>query len=120
MEIVSYYNEVSKAELKKRKEIVDFDTSVTGEISRIENLQVSNIQKLLHPITTIRTMFRYKRLLKIKKQFDEIVNSDILMYDKEGSGDLEEALSGAAKFYKPQYVLDYVRSVRLNNRNTRK
>ncbi len=114
MDLVKYYTELSKKEALDNENIREFNDEVNCELSLIENIRVNTnmLYKLLHPYSVVKSNIRYKNLTKIKNKFESILESNVLLYSNEETGDLEKDLDSAAKIYKPKYIEDYVESVR--------
>ncbi len=114
MDIVEYYTEISKKEMMNVKEVKDFKDDLDSEITKVSNLKFNSsfISKLIHPVKTIKNNKKYKKLNKVKSNFDLFVDSDVLQYVVEESGDLADDLGYAAKYYKPKAAVEYVRSLK--------
>ena len=118
MDIVSYYTDLSKKELFKVKEINEFNLALESEMKKVSNLKFNRniIKKIFHPITTIRTNNDYKRLKRIKDEFNYYVDSSVLMYDNSEFGELQNDLKSAATYYKPKFVKEYIKTIDLKQR----
>lgn len=121
MDIVSYYTDLSKKELFKVKEINEFSLELNSEMERVSNLKFNRsiVKKLMHPITTIRANNDYKRLKKIQDEFNYYVDSSVLLYDNSEFGELENDLRSAAVYYKPKFVKEYVKKIKLKQRKNK-
>lgn len=115
MDLVKYYTEMSRKEALDNESIREFNDEVNCELSIIENMRLNTdiLHKLLHPYRLIKNNIRYKKLIKIRNKFEDILDSNVLMYASEETGDLESDLNSAAMVYKPKYIKDFVESVRV-------
>ncbi len=115
MDIVEYYTEMSKVEALKDKEIREFSEELNSKYEKVRNLKLNTsiCKKILHPFRTISTSLNYKELSIIKRDFDAYISSDVLMYDNGDFGELVEDLEGAAKYYKPKIIREYVKSQKM-------
>ena len=115
MDIIDYYTELSKEVALKDKEIKSFSDELDSKLTRINNLRVNTSlgNKIIHPFRTIRNAVNYKELSIIKRDFDSYINSDVLMYDNGDYGVLIEDLEGAATYYKPAVIREYVKTQRM-------
>ncbi len=118
MDIIDYYTELSKKEIMSVKEVKLFDEQLNDEFSKVSNLKFNRsfFKKLTHPIVTIRSNFAYKKLNKIKTNFNYFMNSDVLQYVKEETGELATDLDYAARYYKPKAAVEYVRTLKKDNK----
>lgn len=118
MDLIEYYTKVSREEALKNKTIRDFNDSVDRELWTIEHFRANTkvINKILHPYTLVKNSFRYKRLTRIRNEFDSYLDSSILLYEKEETGNLREDLENASKYYKPMFIEKYVKSKKLKNK----
>lgn len=119
MDIVAYYTDVSKKEVLETKEIKEFNKNLNKRLDQVANLKFRKgiVRKLIHPIRTIKNNSEYRYLVRVKSEFDSYVNSDVLMYVVEEQGDLVSDLEGAARYYKPKIIKEYVRTIKLKNDN---
>ncbi len=115
MDLIEHYTKVSREEALKNKTIRDFNDSVDRELWKIEHFRANTkvINRILHPYTTVRNNIRYTRLTKIRNEFEAFLDSSILLYEKEGNGNLIEDLESASKYYKPMFIEKYVKSKKL-------
>ena len=115
MDIVNYYTEISKQESFKIKEVREFSDTLDDEFNRVVNLKFNRniIQKIIHPFVTIKSNIDYRRLNKIKKEFNYYLDSSVLLYDNGDFGEPDKDLEGAATYYKPQAIKEYVKKVNI-------
>ncbi len=118
MDIIEYYTKVSREEALKNKTIRDFNDNVDRQLWTIENFRANTkaLYKIMHPYIVVKNSVRYKRLTKIRKEFDSYLDSSILLYEKEENGDLREDLEKASKYYKPIFIEKYVKSIKQKNK----
>ena len=118
MDIIEYYTELSKKEVMSVKEVKDFNDQLNDELSKVSNLKFNRnvFMKLAHPIKTIKNSFDYRRLNKIKTNFNYFMNSNVLQYVCEESGELTSDLDYAARYYKPKAAVEYVRTLKKDNK----
>lgn len=112
MNIVEYYNELCKKKcLEEDKEIKEFNDNLNRNLERVRNLKFhrSIFQKIAHPLTTVKTAIEYAALTWIRRDFDEYLDSDLLQYLDEESGDFYKDLINVSEDYKPKYVRDYIK-----------
>lgn len=113
MDIIDYYTEVSKKEVMDVKEVKDFSEKLNSELSYVTNLKYgrSIIQKIMHPIVTVKSNRSYKKLNNIKDKFDSFINSDVLQYVDEETGELATDLDYAARHSKPAVAREFVKLI---------
>ena len=121
MDIVKYYTEVSKEEIFKVKEIKENSDELNSELKRVTNLIINRslIEKLIHPVITIKSNIEYNHLKKIKRNFDSFVESDALIYVDEELGDIVSDLECAARYNKPKMLREYIKTMPINKRNNK-
>lgn len=117
MDLIEHYTKVSREEALKNKTIKDFNDSVDRELWTINNFRANTktLYRIMHPFTIVKNNIRYKRLTKIRNEFDRFLDSSILLYTKEENGDLIEDLESASKYYKPMFIEKYVKSIKHKN-----
>ena len=113
MDIIDHYTEISKKEVMNVKEVKDFSEKLESELLYVTNLKYgrSMIQKIIHPIVTVKNNRNYKRLNILKEKFDSFVNSDVLQYVDEETGELATDLDYAARHTKPTMAKEFVKSL---------
>ncbi len=111
MDIVQYYNELSKEETLKLDEVKEYSDNLNNEITRINNLKCNKniFMKIMHPVSAISSSIKLKRLNREKKEFLHYLNTDILLYDHSEFSDLISSLECTAKYYKPVAIREYVK-----------
>jgi hypothetical protein len=108
------YKEISKIETLKIKEVKDYQESLDNGIQEITNFRMNNtgIKKLLHPIKTVRNSIKYKRLIKSKNELDKLLDTGVLQFEQESTGEVEQDLVNSAYKFKPAYIKEYVNNKR--------
>ena len=114
MDIMGRYNEVSKAEALKIEEVKEYKDSIDNGLQEVTNFRMNNKigYKLLHPFKTIRNSYRYVRLIKSKKEFDKIMDTPVMAFEKESTGDVQQDLNNSTYKFKPEFIKNYVNSKR--------
>ena len=112
---INYYNEVSKETIRNDEEVKDFMDLLYKSITKIDNFRISKniVYKLTHPIKTIKNNSEYKRLKKIEKDFNNLVEYNVMYFNNDEFADLDEDLDVAAKYTKPNAVKKYIKSLNI-------
>lgn len=69
--------------------------------------------KLMHPIKLVKTQVKKMRIKKVEKEFDTFMDSNILQYLEEESGELQTDLENAAFYYKPKFARKLAKKLQL-------
>jgi hypothetical protein len=110
MDIVKYFNDLSREESLKIPEVKEYSDRLDSEITRIQNFRCNKnvLTKIIFPISSITSNIRLRKLKIDKENFLRRLNSDVLLYDHSEFDDILTSLECTAKFYKPVAVRDYV------------
>ena len=114
MDIMGRYNEVSKAEALKIKEVKEYKDSIDNGLQEVTNFRMNTKAgyKLLHPFKTIKNGIKYVRLVRSKKEFDKIMDTPVMAFERESTGDVQQDLNNSTYKFKPEYIKNYVNSKR--------
>ncbi len=111
MTIIDEYDELSKQYIKSNKEVSDYLQYLSDKRYYLDiELSKDKIELLKHPIKLVKNISERRRLIKIEKNLDEIINSPILYNCTEETGELKEDLEYASYKVKPGRVLSYMHS----------
>ena len=112
METIDYYTRKSKEVINSDKEISEFKSKLDNDFDRVRNLTFGSslIDKLRHPIRTIRARRSYKKLKNVKNEFDSLVDADVLQFVDEESGELITDLENSCEYFKPKAIKKYIKT----------
>ncbi len=115
MDIVDYYTELSKRVALEDKVIKSFSDELDSKLTKINHLRINTSlgKKIMHPFRTIKNAANYKELSVIRRDLDLYINSDVMLYDNGDYGEPIEDLEGAATYYKPAAIREYVKTQRM-------
>jgi len=109
--IIDLYTSKSMEYLNNDEIIKKYEKELKEKQEFVKDLVINTrlIDKIIHPFCLIRTSSELKRLDRIKKEYYELKNSNLLEHIDEETGDLQEDLSGAATYYKPKRIRNYAK-----------
>ena len=111
MTIIDEYDELSKEYVRSKKEVNSYLQYLSDKRYYLDiELSKKKTELLKHPIKLVRDLSERRRLVKIEKNINDIIDSPILLNCIEETGDLEDDLQYASYRVKPGRVLSYMRS----------
>lgn len=112
MELIDLYTERSIGIILEDKEVVDFRDELGLKVAIAEQVKYGSslIEKLSHPIRVVKANMTLKKLKPIKKEFIELLESNLVQHFDEESGDLITDLENASHTFKPRTVKRYIKT----------
>ena len=118
-EIIEFYNKLS-AEKMKDDFLVSNYRDVLHRREKYLNdlhLEYSTLSKVLcHPIIVVRIASQTRRLRKISKKLDSLVDSSVIDYVMDDSN-LEGDLIEAYRYYKPKRIKEFIEKNPINRQS---
>ena len=114
-DIIVNFNEKSKELIDELESVKQFKKEFAQRQDVVDNFKANNdsLYKLMHPIKLIKNCCESRRLNTIKKDYDFIYDSNVLLYVMEETGDLQQDLENATYKVKPNHMDRYVKSIKL-------
>ncbi len=114
-ELINYYDKKSIEYLYEDKEIKSFKEELDEEFKIVNNFKYNKsiAYKLIHPIKTIKNYEKFKKVMKIDRDFNRLVTASVMNYNEDQFGNLEDDLEATAKFEKPKVIKKYIKTVSL-------
>lgn len=100
---MSYYIELSKQVMNEDQEIREFRDTLETKYGNARNICLfkSPLYKACHLVKTVKARIDYRRLGKIREEFNNFLDDGVCTYIKEESGCLQTDLENAARIFKP-------------------
>ena len=114
-ELIKYYDEVSKDNIRNDEEVIEFTDELYKKITKVSNFKFNEkiIYKILHPVKTLKNYNEYSRLKKIENNFNNLVEKNVMYFNNDEFADLDKDLNETAKYLKPNAVKKYIKSISL-------
>lgn len=104
------YDEIANENILSSKNVIKYKNQIEQKKEKIKNLKVykSLLSKILHPITLVKANKSLKNLDSINDGFEKIMNTPIIEFVKDETGDVEEDFKNAAIYVKPNCIWYYM------------
>lgn len=109
--IIKFYDGIDRQKFENDIDVKEYRESLSDEITSLTNLQIStsNLERLLHPIKTVRSNKELRILTKTRKRFNKLISSSLSEYINIDSEDLESDLTEALVYSKPERVSSFMK-----------
>lgn len=109
--IIETYDKESRERIRDKESVSKYKKELENYRVHLRNIKLnysSILKKLCHPIIVLKTSSELKKVDKIERKLDEMLDSSLVMYFDEETGDLKEDLNNALEYYKPKHIEAFI------------